>query len=115
MVTKKTDEQVPEKKVLTLKLMPSPEPKLGRIYSNYVQVAHTQYEFTLRFGDFSPPQSEDLRKKYTEKKIIVPNIVEIVVSPDIIPALMDALGTNYTKFLENFRGLTAEEEGTEGH
>lgn len=52
-----------------------------------------------------------MRKQDAEERIIVPNIIEIVVSPEIVPAIIDALSTNFHKFLENFRGLTKEEEG----
>ncbi|MBU4233908.1 MAG: DUF3467 domain-containing protein [Proteobacteria bacterium] len=114
-MTKKLDKTAPERKAVTISLTPSLEPKLGRVYSNYVQVAHTQYEFTIRFGDFSPLRSEDLVKQKSGDKIIVPNIVEIIITPDLIPEVMKALETNYTRFLENFRGLTKEEEGTEDH
>jgi len=112
-VAKKPDKTVPKGKVVTINLIPSHEPKLGRVYSNYVQVAHTQYEFTIRFGDFSPPRSEDLGK--SGDNIVVPNIVEIIITPDLIPKVMEALETNYTRFLENFRGLTEEEKETEDH
>jgi hypothetical protein len=116
--TKKTapeEKTPPEEKSLTLNIVPSREPKLGRVYSNYVQVKHTQYEFTILFGDLTPPSSEDLVKLKDKGKITIPNIVEIVVVPNLIPAIIGALKEDYTKFLKQSEDVIKEEKGTEVH
>jgi hypothetical protein len=109
-VAGKTKKTAPKEKTVTLKIMPSVEPKLGRVYSNYVQVSHSLYEFTIRFGD--APSGPVLEKFREGDKITIPNIIEIVVVPDLIPAIIKALETNYNKFLERFR---ESDKGTEVH
>jgi len=120
-VTKETKKTVPEEKTppeeksLTLNIVPSREPNLGRVYSNYVQVKHTQYEFTILFGDLTPPSGEDLVKLKNGDKITIPNIVEIVVVPDLIPAIVGALNEDYNKFLKQKGDVTKAEKVTEVH
>lgn len=109
----KTKKEVPKKEPTMFKLLPSFEPKLGRVYSNYVQISHSQYEFTIRFGD--APSGEALLRLKRGDTIEIPNIVEILVVPELIPAIMNALDTNYKKFLSQFRGITEEDKGTEVH
>ncbi len=112
-VTDKTKKTAPKKETITVNIIPSLEPKLGRVYSNYVQVSHSQYEFTIRFGD-APPGGDLVRLKQGDN-ITIPNIIEIVVVPDLIPAIIKALDTNYNKFLEQFRGTAKKDKGTEVH
>lgn len=108
--TKKT---APKKEALTINILPSLEPKLGRVYSNYVQVSHSQYDFTIRFGD-APPGGDIVRLTKGDM-VTIPNIVEIVVVPDLIPAIIKALDTNYKAFLEQFKGTPKKDKGTEVH
>ena len=112
-MTDQTKKTAPKEKPLTIKIIPSLEPKLGRVYSNYVQVSHSQYDFTIRFGDAPPPG--DVVRLRRGDTITIPNIVEIVVVPDLIPAIIKALDTNYNKFLEQFKGTDEEDTGTKGH
>jgi hypothetical protein len=81
--------------------------------SNYVQVSSSQYEFTIRFGD--APPGGDVDRLRQGNIITIPNIVEIVVVPDLIPAIIRALDTTYKQFLEQFRGVAKEGKETEVH
>lgn len=110
----KTKKKPPKMETVKLKILPSLEPKLGRVYSNYVQVSHSQYEFTLRFAD-APPGSTLMRLTKEGDDIIIPNIVEVIVVPELIPEIIKALGTNYNNFIGKFRGTAKEDKGTEGH
>jgi hypothetical protein len=112
-VADETKKTAPKKGTLTINIIPSLEPKLGRVYSNYVQVAHSQYDFTIRFGD-APPGGDIVRLKKGDT-VTIPNIVEIVVVPDLIPAIIKALDTNYKAFLEQFKGVSTEHTGTKVH
>lgn len=67
------------KKPIQVKIIPSLEPKLGRVYSNYVQVSHSKYEFTIRFGD--APPGGDVERLMKGNKLTIPNIIEIVPHP----------------------------------
>lgn len=109
----KRKKAAPKTETVTLKILPALEPKLGRVYSNYIQVSHSQYEFTIRFGD--APSGEALVRLKQGDNITIPNIVEIIVVPDLIPAIMNVLDTNYKKFLEQFRGTVKEDQGIEVH
>jgi hypothetical protein len=112
-VADKTNKAAPKKETVTVNIIPSLEPKLGRVYSNYVQVSHSQYDFTIRFGD-APPGGDVVRLKKGDN-ITIPNIVEIVVVPDLIPAIIKALDTNYNQFREQFKGAAKKDKGTEVH
>jgi hypothetical protein len=48
-------------------------------------------------------------------QLTIPNIVEIVVVPDLIPAIIKALDTNYNRFLGQFGGTAKKEKGTKVH
>jgi hypothetical protein len=111
-VADETKKTAPKKETLTINIIPSLEPKLGRVYSNYVQVSHSQYDFTIRFGD-APPGGDIVRLKKGDN-ITIPNIVEIIVVPDLIPKIITALETNYRNFVEQFKGAS-KEEGIEVH
>jgi hypothetical protein len=110
-VADKTKKTAPKNEELTA--IPSLEPRLGRVYSNYVQISHTKYDFTIRFGD-APPGGDLLRLRKGDE-ITIPNIVEVIVVPDLIPEIIKALDINYNRFLEQFRGAAKEEKGTEVH
>jgi hypothetical protein len=112
-VADKTEKTAPKKEALTINIIPSLEPKLGRVYSNYVQVSHSQYDFTIRFGDAPPGGDVPRLKKGND--ITIPNIVEIIIVPDLIPKIITALDTNYKKFLEQFKGAPKEDTGIEAH
>ncbi|MFZ0052956.1 MAG: DUF3467 domain-containing protein [Desulfobaccales bacterium] len=100
-VPDKTSRANPKKEPPRLKVILSLEPKLGRAYANYVQVSHSQYDFTIRFGD--GPPGVDVPRLRQGDTITIPNIAEIIVSPEIIPGIIGALDSNYKKFLKKFR------------
>lgn len=96
------DEKTGAKKVekITVNIVPSLEPRLGRVYSNYVQVSHSPWDFTIRFGD--APPGGDVQRIRIENEIIIPNIVEVIVVPQLIPAIMKAMETSYNSYLKEF-------------
>jgi hypothetical protein len=112
-VMEKKKKAASETEVMTLKILPSLEPKLGRIYSNYVQVSHSKYEFTIRFGD--APSGDALIRQKQGNNITIPNIVEIIVVPDLIPAIMKALDTSYKRFIEQFKNTAKKDKEIEVH
>ena len=109
----KTKKTAPKGKNVPLKILPAFEPKLGRVYSNYLQVSHSQYEFTMRFAD--APSGEALMRLKQGVNITIPNIVEIIVVPELIPEIIKALDSNYKKFIHKFRGTPKEDKVIEGH
>lgn len=109
--TKKT---APKENLSALKILPSLEPKLGRVYSNFVQVSSTKLDFTIRFGD-APPGGDLERLTLKKNEIVIPNLVEVVVVPDLIPEIIKALDTSYKIFLEQFKGAVKEDPKPEVH
>ena len=85
--------------LLKIKLLPSSQPKLGRIYSNYIQVAHSLWDFTLRFCD-APPGS-DLPTLAKDGKAEIPNLIDILIPVNLMPGLIKALQDNYDMYLKN--------------
>jgi hypothetical protein len=110
-VADKTKKPASEKKTVQVKVIPSLEPRLGRVYSNYVQVSFSQYDFTIRFGD--APSGGDVDRLKQRDTITIPNIIDIVVVPDLIPAIKKALDIAYNNYLELFKEAAKEKEGTE--
>ena len=107
----KIKEVAPEEKILEVKIIPSLEPKLGRVYSNYVQVSYSQYDFTIRFGD--APPGGDVERLKQGNEIIIPNIIDIIVVPELIPAIITTLDTAHKAYLELVKGVAKEDKGTE--
>lgn len=64
-----------------------------RIYSNYVQITHTPYDFSLRFCDAIPLH----RDNDTGGKVMhpIPIVAEIALPFNLIPGLIKALQTRY--------------------
>lgn len=73
-------------------------------YANNVVVQHSQYEFTISFFEVRPPM---LWGSPEEKKELISNITSIpaqcvariVVSPDKMPEIINALQDNFQKYL----------------
>lgn len=97
---------------ISLEIIPSMEPKLGRVYSNYVQISHSPYDFTIRFAD--APSGRDVQKLREGNQITIPSLVDIVVVPELIPEIIEALKANYEKYLNNIKRIASKEEIPEG-
>ena len=76
--------------VVELKLKADGSMPVRRQYSNYVEVAHSPYDFTLRFCDVGPVGNvAELAAKGGEHK--VPVVSEIAIPFQIVPGLIQAL------------------------
>ena len=87
-----------EEEEITVELTPAGEPSMGRIYANYVQVSHSPWEFTIRFC--LAPAGADVKKfiKPNTNIVEMPIIIDIMVSPTLIPDIIKALQTNFDRF-----------------
>jgi len=103
----------PKQEAVQIKVIPSLEPKLGRVYSNFVQISHTKYDFTIRFAD--GPPGGDLERLREGDTITIPNIVEIVIVPDLIPPIIKALETGYKNFIAQFGDAAEKGKRTKGN
>ena len=91
-----------------LELIPSLEPRLGRVYSNFAWISHSPWDFTIRFCD-APPGGDAARLRQGTK-LTVPSVVDVVVPVEVLPSLISALQTNYEEFLKAYRKVTDEKK-----
>lgn len=76
--------------VVELKLKADESLSVRRQYANYIEVATSPYDFTLRFCDVGPVQNvAELAAKGGEHR--VPVVAEIAVPFQILPGLIQAL------------------------
>lgn len=89
--------------LINFKLLPGLEPRLGRIYSNYISISHSPFDFVLRFCE-APPEGDIVRlKKGKNLQIEIPNLVDVVISPNMMPNLIAALKENYELYIKNYK------------
>jgi hypothetical protein len=91
-----------EEKEIKVELIPSVEPKLGRAYANYVQISHSPWDFTIRFCE-APSVADIGRLKRSGNKVEIPNIVELIIAPNLIPKIIEALKINYEKYRKEYK------------
>lgn len=98
---------------ITLELSPAGEPRMGRVYVNYVQISHNPYEFTVRFC--LVPPGADMKKLVKEgtNTIEIPIIIDVMVPSVLMPGFIKALQSNLEKFeKKSEKSLPAETEPT---
>ena len=101
MVAKKpTKKPTKADKGVEVNLIPSDEIVSNRVYANYVQVAQSPYDFSLRFCDATPISNIE--------KVIqgggayeIPVVAEIAIPFDVMPALIKVLQEQYKKYQAN--------------
>jgi len=95
--TTKKSTKVPEGIKVTLEPNENIPPR--RIYSNYIQVAQTPYDFSLTFCDAVPlPGSNNAGEKITHS---IPIVTEIALPFNLIPGFINALKTQYKLYEDN--------------
>ena len=106
MVSKKGDvymakENPSKPKELVIELVAGKNPKLGRIYSNYVSVSQTPWDFTLRFCDTPPRADVEVSERAGEEGSVIaeaPAIVDVIIPAAIMPALINAMRSQLNKY-----------------
>jgi len=98
MAVKKTT-KIPE--TVEIKIIPDSELPLDRVYSNYVEVNHTPFDFTMRFCDTTPIRNMEEVKKNGGKHHI-PVVAEIALPVIIIPSLINALRDQLKKYQASY-------------
>ena len=91
-----------KKEGTVIKITPSLPAKLGRVYSNFIEISHSPFDFTVRFCD-APPGSDIPKLKKSGNEVEVPTIVEVVLPVNVVPALIKALSEQNEKYLEEFQ------------
>jgi len=104
MTNKEAKGKATEKdKGIEITLIPSDNLMSNRLYSNYVQVNQSPFDFSLRFCD--APAIYDMDEVIKNKGAFqIPVVAEIVVPLEIMPRLIDALKKEYEKYLELSKG-----------
>jgi len=91
--------EVTEKlKHVEIKLVPTLNAKLGRIYSNYAEVSHSPWDFTLKFCD--APSGADILRLKTDNTVDIPTLVEIIIPVNLISGLIQALTDQNEKYIK---------------
>jgi hypothetical protein len=85
-----------KKKTVKVELVPSLQPKGGRIYSNFMQISHSPWDFTVRFCD--APPGGNIPRTNKDLKFEIPNLVEIIIPVNVMPGLIGALQTHLEKY-----------------
>lgn len=102
-----------QEKEVTVKLrMVEPGDKpVPLLYSNFVQVNHTPWDFTLHFGNFSvPPEKPTLPKGATEVQLEVKAVARITVSTGLIKMLLKALQENIARYESTYGTIREAKE-----
>jgi hypothetical protein len=69
--------------------------KKDRIYSNYIVVKHTPFDFTIEFCELLPPTKEEITKTGFANAEIK---AKLALPVKLIPSLITALTDNYSKY-----------------
>ncbi|MCK4404325.1 MAG: DUF3467 domain-containing protein [candidate division Zixibacteria bacterium] len=89
-------------KELTVTVVPYEKEPKERIYSNFVVIRHSPYDFSLEFCEIPPPTVEQDKKIKKTKKIRAYVKTKIVLPAKVIPSLIQALTDNYNKYEKKF-------------
>ena len=92
MISKKIN----EKMELKIDIEISKEFKEGR-YANYVSIGHSEDAFHILFGQTIPP-----REVPVDKTIFAQAVAHIVLPPNVMPKVINALSENYEKYKKRY-------------
>jgi len=85
-------------KIVNLKIVPTKDQISERVYSNYVVISHSEYDFNLKFCDINPPDETQRAKMVKSGEIEAPVQVEIAIPIVLVEQLINALTIQYTKY-----------------
>ena len=88
-----------KQKQVNFAIVPDETSDTPRTYSNFCEISHTPFDFTLTFCEVLPPTERDVREAVSEKVLKAPVRSRIVVPMAFIPNLINALQ-------EHFRACT---------
>lgn len=88
-------------KQIKVELVPNLTSKFGRVYSNFIQVSHSPWDFTLRFCD--APPGGDIPRLRQGNKVEIPTLAEVVIPVTLISPLIRALNDQNEKYIKAFQ------------
>ncbi len=92
--------KIVKSKVVDIKIKSDDNLQAKRTYSNYVEVHHTPWDFSLRFSD--APPIYDKREIKSDGSYSVPLVKEIVIPVSLVPGLIEALKKQLEKFNKDY-------------
>lgn len=103
MTNKKTIKKSPKvSEGIEVTLEPNETISSKRIYSNFIQVAQTPYDFSLKFCDAIPLSgNNNVGKKVMHS---IPIVAEIALPINLIPGFINALQVQYKLYEDNIEG-----------
>ena len=96
---------------IEIKIAPEVTENTPSYYCNFVSVGHSKYDFTLtilRLPTTLKPDQVELAKK--GKRVPVEAAFEIIISPQLISGLIDALSVQKRKYEEQFGKIQEEKK-----
>ncbi len=83
---------------VNVKIVPSKDYISERLYSNFVSISHSEYDFTLTFCDITEPRADQKEEIIKSKKIQAPIQAEIAIPIMIVEPLIEALKINTASY-----------------
>ncbi len=104
MARKKTRKRkVDSPQEIEVKITPDVTENTPFYYSNYISVGHSRYDFILtlvRLPTILKPDQQEIAKK--GKPLPIEAALQIIVSPQLIPGLIDALNAQKERYETRF-------------
>lgn len=95
-------QQKTKKAAVTIKLVPDQNCELPypRMYSNYVSIHSSPYDFTLRFCDALPLYEKPVKIAGGTIENKIPIRAEIIMPVKVFPELIKAMQIHYDRYME---------------
>ena len=91
-----------EKKAINFTVVPSDDPAVPRIYSNFCSIQHSPFDFTLTFCEMHPLGEREIQAAQSSHVVKAPVRAKLVVPIPLIPGLIAALQENFRLHQESY-------------
>lgn len=102
---KQTEKDVKQGRGIEVKIVPDKDTSPGRVYSNFMLVTKSPYDFTLRFCNAPPIWEGEIPPNKKKIDLETPIVAEVVVPFEVMPGIIDALSNQYEKHLKKHEGI----------
>ena len=101
----------PERKQVNFTIVPDEQPGEPRIYANFCSIAHTPFDFTLKFCEVMPLSEKAVREAEQEHVVKAPVRARVVVPVQFVPNLIAALQGHMRVFSETYSNVGLSKGG----
>ena len=91
-----------EKKAINFTVVPSDDPNVPRVYSNFCSIQHSPFDFTLTFCEMHPLGEREIQAAQSSHVVKAPVRAKLVVPIPLIPGLIAALQENFRLHQESY-------------